>query len=216
MAHLSLVKSLSHLKEEQRFIDEVLIEPFGLSLTRGSIVEVVGGASTGKTSIANSLLAKLTAGGQICAVVDASHSFDPQTASLAGVTLENLLWVRCANDVEKAFMSTDYLVQAKGFGAIWLNLSGFMDNKLRAVPKTYWYRYRTRIKDTPTLLLVTATESLTGSASQQSYSFERERTSWSGSGNFKLLRSFQTSVVSKKHYFGPPVRARIEADYSEI
>lgn len=216
MAHLSLVKSLSHLREEQRLVDEVLLEPFGLSLTRGSVVEVVGAASTGKTSIANSLLAKLTAGGEICAVVDASHSFDPQTASLAGIILENLLWIRCGNDVEKAFMSADYLVQAKGFGAIWLNLTGLADNKLRAVPKTYWFRYRTRIKDTPTLMLVTASESLTGSASQQSYSFEREQTLWSGRGNFKLLRSFQTSIVSRKHYFDPPVRTRIEADYTEL
>ena len=216
MAHLSLVKSLSHLKEEQCFVDEGLIEPFGMTLTRGSIVEVVGGASTGKTSIANSLLAKLTAAGEICAVVDASHGFDPRTAYLSNVLLENLLWVRCGNDVEKAFMSADYLVQAKGFGAIWLNLTGLADKKLRAVPRTYWFRYRTRIKDTPTLMLVTASESLTGSVSQQSFVFEREQTSWSGSGNFKLLRSFQTKVTSKKHYFGPPVRTRIEADYTEI
>jgi hypothetical protein len=216
MAHLSLVKSLSHLQEEQRFIDEVLVEPFGLNLTRGSIAEVVGAPSSGKTSIALSLLAKLTTSGEICGVVDASHSFDPQTAYLSGVILENLLWVRCENDVEKAFMSADYLVQAKGFGAIWLNLTGLEEKKLRMVPKSYWFRYRTRIKDTPTLMLVTANETITGSASQQSFVFEREQTSWSGNGNFKLLRAFHTSMTSRKQYFGPPAKARIEADYTEI
>lgn len=216
MAHLSLVKSLSHLREEQRFIDEVLVEPFGLNLTRGSIAEVIGSHSSGKTSIALSLLAKLTASGEICGIVDASHSFDPQTAYLAGVILENLLWIRCGNDVEKAFISADYLVQAKGFGAIWLDLTGLAESKLRMVPKSYWFRYRTRIKDTPTLMLVTANETITGSASQQSYLFEREHTTWSGAGNFKLLRSFDSKMTSRKQYFGPPKKTRIVADYREI
>lgn len=216
MAHLSLVKSLSHLKEEQRFVDEILLDPLGLRLTRGSIAEVTGAATSGKTSLALSLLAQLTAAGEICAVVDASHSFDPCTAYLAGLTLENLLWIRCSHDVEKAFMSADYLVQAKGFGAIWLNLAGLSEKKLRMVPKSYWYRYRTRIKDTPTLMLVTAEDTLTGSASHQSFSSVRESTTWSGNGKFKLLRSFHTSMTSRKHYFGPPFKARIEADYTDI
>ena len=216
MAQLSLVKSLSLLKEEQRFVDEVLLDSVGLGLTRGSIAEVVGGPSSGKTSIALSLLAKLTTAGEICAVVDAAHSFDPTTAYLAGVTLENLLWTRCSSDVEKAFMSADYLVQAKGFGAIWLNLGGLSERKLRMVPKSYWYRYRTRIKDTPTLMLVTAEETITGSASQQSFVCTREETSWSGSGKFKLLRAFNTHMTSRKQYFGPPFKARIEADYTDI
>lgn len=216
MAQLSLVKSLSLLKEEQKFVDEVLLDHVGLNLTRGSIAEVVGSPSTGKTSIALSLLAKLTASGEICGVVDASHRFDPQTAHLAGVELNNILWIRCEHDVEKAFIAADYLVQAKGFGAIWLNLTGLPENKLRMVPKSYWFRYRTRIKDTPTLMLVTANETITGSASQQSFVFEREHTSWSGSGDFKLLRSFHTSMTSRKTHFGPPIKTRIEADYTEI
>jgi hypothetical protein len=216
MAHLSLVKSLSHLKEEQRFVEEVLLDSLGLALTRGSIAEVVGGSSTGKTSIALSLLAKLTGLGEVCAVVDASHSFDPCTASLAGVELENVLWVRCGNDVEKAFMAADYLVQAKGFGAIWLNLSGLPENKLRMVPKTYWYRYRTRIKETPTLVFVTAAEPLTGSASQQSFTLSREPARWSGDGKFKLLRAFDVDITSRKHFYGPPIKMRIEADYTDV
>jgi len=216
MAHLSLVKSLSHLKEEQRFIDEVLVEPFGLSLTRGSIAEVVGAPSSGKTSIALSLLAKLTTSGEICGVVDAGHSFDPQTAYLSGVILENLLWVRCENDVEKAFMSADYLVQAKGFGCVWLNLSGLPQNKLRLVPRTYWYRYRSRIKETPTLFLVTAEQPVTGSASQQSFQLEREEARWSGTGRFKLLRELHLKMHSRKGHFGPAVRTRIEMDYSDV
>ena len=216
MSHLSLVKNLSHLQEEQRFVDEVLLETSGLALTRGSIAEIIGEPSSGKTSLSLSLLAKLTAAGEICAVVDSCNSFDPRSAVLAGVELENLLWVKCGGDIEKAFLSADYLVQAKGFGTIWLNLNGLPQQKLRMVPKTYWYRYRNRIKETPTLLLVTAEESVTGSASQQSFLFSREGVNWSGSGRFKLLREFQIRMHSRKQFFREPLRTKIEADYTDV
>jgi hypothetical protein len=215
MAHLHLVKSLSHLKEEQRFVDEVQLESFGLAFTRGTLAEIAGEPSSGKTSLLLSMLAKLTATGEICAVVDSCNSFDPRTAVLAGVELENLLWVKCDGDLERSFMAADYLVQAKGFGAIWLNLNGLPKHKLRLVPRTYWYRYRTRIKETPTLLLITAAEPVTGSASQQSFLFSRERAGWSDSGRFKLLREFQIKMNSRKQFYGP-MQTKIEADYTDV
>ena len=140
MKPLSLVKSLAHLKEEQKFSEEVLLEPVGLSLTRGSVVEIVGKASSGRTSLVLSLITKLTREGEVCAVVDSANSFDPRSAVLAGVVLENLLWVRCDGELENAFTAADYLVQAKGFGMIWLDLIGLPQKKLRMVPRTYWYR----------------------------------------------------------------------------
>jgi hypothetical protein len=215
MRHLNLVKSLSHLQEEQKYADEILLESAGLIFTRGSVAEIAGEASSGKTSLLLSLLSKLTTAGEICAVVDASGGFDPCTAYLAGVKLENLLWVKCGRDVEKAFMAADYLVQAKGFGSIWLNLTGLPAGALRMVPKTYWYRYRNRIKETPTLLIVTATEAVTGSASQQSFVLSRERVRWSGNGRFKLLKEFHLKMHSRKGY-DPPFHNKIEMDYTEI
>ncbi len=198
MPNLSLVTSLARLQEEQKYTEEVVIESAGIALARGSLAEISGQASSGKTSLSLSLLAKLTAAGEICAVVDSSNSFDPRSAVLAGVELDNLLWVRCSGDLEKAFMSADYLVQAKGFGAIWLNLNGLPQRQLRLVPKTYWYRYRNRIKETPTLFLVTAGESVSGSASQRSFLLSRERAAWSGSGRFKLLRELHIKMHSRK------------------
>lgn len=215
MAHLHLVKSLSHLKEEQRFVDEIRLESFGLAFTRGTLAEVAGEPSSGKTSFLLSILAKLTATGEICAVVDSCNSFDPRTAVLAGVELGNLLWVKCDGDLERSFMAADYLVQAKGFGAIWLNLNGLPKHKLRLVPRTYWYRYRTRIKETPTLFLITAEEPVAGSASQQSFLFSRERTDWKGRGRFKLLREFFIKMNSRKQFYGP-MQTKIEADYTDV
>ena len=134
---------------------------------------------------------------------------------VSGVTLENLLWVRCGGDIEKAFMSADYLVQAKGFGAIWLDLGGLPLRKLRMVPKTYWYRYRTRIKETPTMLFVTAEESVTGSASQHSFVCERSAdATWSGSGRFRLLHAINTEIVSRKEFYARPIEVLINMDHS--
>ncbi len=215
MVQLHLVKSLSHLKEEHRFVQEIRLDSFGLSFARGTVVEVAGETGAGKVSLALSLLAQLTAAGEVCAVVDSTDRFDPRTAVLAGVELGNLLWVKCGGDLERSFMSADHLVQAKGFGAIWLNLSGLSKQKLRQVPRTYWYRYRTRIKETPTMLLVTAEESVTGSASQQSFHFSRERAVWSGSGKFKLLREFHIGISSRKELHRP-VHTKIEADYTDV
>ena len=216
MKSLSLVKSLAHLREEQKFSEEVLLEPVGLSLTRGTVVEIVGRASSGRTSILLSLISKLTQAGEVCAMVDSANSFDPRSAVLAGVVLENLLWVRCGCDLENAFMAADYLVQAKGFGLIWLNLVGLSRQKLRMVPRTYWYRYRNRIKETPTLFIVTAEDSVAGSASQQSFALERKETTWSGRGRFKLLRELEVNWHARKHSFGPPVATKIEFDYSDV
>ncbi len=213
MAHLSLVKSASRLQEEQKHSDEIVLDLVGLAFNRGSLIEAAGPSSSGKTAVALALLAKLTTAGEICAVVDAGDGFDACSAAAAGVVLDNLLWVRCGGQVEKAFLSADHLVQAKGFGAIWLNLCGLYQNKLRMVPKTYWYRYRTRIKETPTLLMVTAEEPVTGSASQQSFIFERERAVWSGSGRFKLLHSIDIGMNSRKHYYSGPIKTKIEASY---
>jgi hypothetical protein len=214
MAHLSLVKSLSRLKEEQKHSDEVQLESVGLSLTRGTLTEIAG--SSGKTSLSLSLFAKLTRTGEICAVVDTANSFDPCSAVLGGVELENLLWVKCGGDIERAFMAADYLVQAKGFGAVWLNLNGVPRHQLKQVPRTFWYRYRTRIKETPTLLVVTAEETVTGSASQNTFVFSRERSVWSGSGRFKLLREFHLSIQSRKEFYGGPLMMKTERDYGEV
>jgi len=216
MAQLSLVQSLSRLQEEQKYSDEILLDSFGLAFTRGSVTEISGGASTGKISLSLALLSKLTRDGEVCAVVDSAGSFDPLTASLAGVKIENLLWIKCGGNIEKTFMSADYLVQAKGFGCVWLNLSGLPENQLRIVPKTYWYRYRTRIKETPTILLVTAEDHVTGSASQQSFVFSREKTHWSGTGRFKLLREFDLKCTQRKGYYGEAFRTKIEMDYRDV
>lgn len=215
MGHLRLVKSLSHLKEEQKYVDEIILESVGVAFTRGNLAEITGEPSTGKTSLTLEMASKLTQEGEVCAVVDSSDSFDARSAHLAGLALENVLWIKCGGRLEKAFLAADYLVQAKGFGMIWLDLHGLPKSQLKRVPRNYWYRYRTRIKETPTLFLVTAEEPVAGSASQQSFQFSREKTVWSGNGKFKLLREFHLHAHSRKEFL-VPARTKIEVDYTDV
>ena len=61
----------------------------------GSLTEIFGPPSSGRTSLLFSALAGLTRQQRACALVDVSDSFDPFSAANVGVDLQQLLWVRC-------------------------------------------------------------------------------------------------------------------------
>lgn len=67
----------------------------GGGFPRGSLVELCGPATSGRTGLAFSLLAQATARQEVCAFVDVSDSLDPVSLAAAGVDLPRLLWVRC-------------------------------------------------------------------------------------------------------------------------
>lgn len=62
---------------------------------RGALVELCGPASSGRTSLAFSLLAEATGRQEACAFVDVSDALDPLSLAAAGVELPRLLWIRC-------------------------------------------------------------------------------------------------------------------------
>jgi recombination protein RecA len=72
-------------------VDELL--DGGLPL--GAITEVVGPESSGRMSFALSFVAGMTRAEKVCAWIDVSDGFDPESAAASGVDLARLLWVRC-------------------------------------------------------------------------------------------------------------------------
>ena len=72
-------------------------------LPRGCLTEICGPASSGRTTVLLAALAASTRRGEFCAVVDASDALDPHSAVAAGVELDRLLWVRCA---DQSFQNT--------------------------------------------------------------------------------------------------------------
>jgi len=84
----------------------------GGGFPRGSLVELCGPASSGRTSLAFSLLAEATERQQACAFVDVADSLDPLSLAAAGVELPRLLWIRCGGDREPDLKRSSYFAPA--------------------------------------------------------------------------------------------------------
>ena len=146
-------------------------------IPRGALTEICGPASSGRTSVLLSLMARMTQANEVCALVDASDSFDPRSAEAAGVELKRVLWVRCSvrnlkcenlkisnlkisdfkssmSRVEQALKATDLLLQGGGFGLVVVDLAGIGPDAARRVPLTSWFRFRRTVEHTDTALVV--------------------------------------------------------------
>jgi hypothetical protein len=119
----------------------------------GAISEVVGQQSSGRTSLALSFLAHRTQEGQVAAWVDAGDAFDPESAAANGVSLRQLLWVRCRDGnaaaknrlwarLDQAIRATDLLLQAGGFAAIVMDMGGTAPEHASRIPLATWFRFR--------------------------------------------------------------------------
>ena len=80
-------------------------------LPRGRIVEIYGPESSGKTTLALSVVAQAQKKGGTCAFIDAEHALDPSYAKKIGVDLENLL-ISQPDAGEQALEIADTLVRS--------------------------------------------------------------------------------------------------------
>lgn len=112
MAAISAIRGASHAANVGRGLDgfrarqreDLELQPCGVpeldallggGFPRGSLVEVCGTASSGRTSLSLALLAQATRRQEACAFVDVSDALDPLSVAAAGVDTKRLLWVRC-------------------------------------------------------------------------------------------------------------------------
>lgn len=151
----------------------------GGGLPRGAISEIFGPASSGRTSFMLSALAHATTHDEVCAVVDTSNVFDPNSASHAEINLERLLWIRCANNLEHAFKATDLLLQGGGFGLVILDLADVPTKDARRIISSWWYRFRRTLESTPTALVVIGEESCAKSCAALTLELKQETGLWS-------------------------------------
>lgn len=137
----------------------------GGGIPRGSITEIAGAASTGKTSLALSTIAAITQSGAACAWVDVNDALSPESAAAAHIVLKRLLWLRMSADrkervsdkpwsrLEQALKATDLLLQAGGFAAIVLDMSDVLPQHLMRIPLSTWYRFRLAAEQARTALV---------------------------------------------------------------
>lgn len=97
-------------------------------LPKGRIIEIYGPESSGKTTLALSVIAQSQKKGGTCAFIDAEHALDPSYAKKIGVDIDNLL-ISQPDAGEQALEIADTLVRS---GAIYVLV---VDSVAALVPK---------------------------------------------------------------------------------
>jgi hypothetical protein len=164
---------------------------FANGLKRGSIAQVHGPRSSGRSSFGNYVLAQATARGEICAIIDLYDSFAPGAAADAGILLDRLVWVRSRGNAEHALHATDLILHAGGFGVVLLDLCEATPRMLNRIPLSYWYRFRQAIEHTPTILLVSGDQAHAKSCSASTLELRPKLFRWSGPAPFSVLRGIE-------------------------
>jgi recombination protein RecA len=126
----------------------------GGGLRRGHLSEIVGDASSGRTTLMAELIAAATSRGDVAAIVDACDTFDPASAAAIGIDLARVLWVRDHGDATRALKAFSLILQAGGFGLVVLDLADVPPAQLRRFPWTTWLRIARTIEGGETVALL--------------------------------------------------------------
>jgi len=86
-------------------------------LPRGRVVEIFGPESSGKTTLALSVIAQAQKRGGVCAFIDAEHALDAEYARKLGVDIDNLL-VSQPDNGEQALEIAEMLVRSNAVDAV--------------------------------------------------------------------------------------------------
>jgi hypothetical protein len=167
-------------------------------LPRGELSELQGPPSSGRTGVCLALLAGVTRGGGLAALVDPLDRLDPASAAAAGTVLERLLWLRgprVASDepspraLADAVAATATLAGSGLFELVALDLAG-AGRASRTLPSTTWLRLARVVEETPTALVVVADARVGTSPGGARLALEARGPSWSGPpGPARLLRA---------------------------
>jgi recombination protein RecA len=161
---------------------------------RGSLTEICGPASSGRTSVAVALMARITSDSEVCALIDTAGVFDPVSAASAGVRLDRLLWIRCLGNAELALKAVDLVIQAGGFGLVVFDLGDTPLRTARRVSLTSWFRLRRAVEHTPTAIVVIAQEPLAKTCASLVLEMRRGAAQWRG----KLLVGMEAGARRAK------------------
>jgi hypothetical protein len=180
-------------------------------LPRGALTEIVGPASSGRTTLLHSILAGAAEREETCALVDAEDAFCPHDAAAAGAALKRLLWVRCVHNAEHALKATDLLIQGGGFGLVVMDLGDTPVASARRISLTSWFRMRRAVEHTPTVLVSLSREANARTCASLIIECRRGKSRWSGArGVSRLLRGvrFEARAVERRKECTPVYMAK--------
>lgn len=170
---------------------------------RGQLSEVAGGASSGRTSLLFSLVARATALGALAAWIDPQDRFDPRAAAAAGADLERILWLR-GRSLPDALSAVGTLLGSGLFEAIVLDLAGTNPAELRRLPSATWIRLQRLAAGSPGALVLLAGEHVACGPGGARLVLQKARPRFSGNGAGRLLRGLDASAAAGLHV---PLRA---------
>jgi hypothetical protein len=162
--------------------------------------EIIGPASSGRTSLALSILATASRAGEFAAVVDPCDVFDPPSAEAAGVDLSRILWVR-ATERRAWLRSTEQLLEASGFSLVVLDVAG---SSLGGFPLSVWPRLTRAAAASQTSLIVLGSERVAGTFSALTLELDPARPCFSGAP--LLFEGLQGQLHLVRNRTGPSNR----------
>lgn len=162
---------------------------------RAALSEIAGPASTNRTALIVSILARAFDTGECCAWIDSGGTFDPESAAEAGLQLNRLLWVNCKGNPEHALKATDLLLHGGGFGLIVFDVGETSAHLLRRMPMASWYRLRLGAEKTGTTLIALTSAPQTRSCSAVCVELNRSKSIWRG----RLLCGIASMLEVRKH-----------------
>ncbi|MEZ5293550.1 MAG: hypothetical protein R2745_20875 [Vicinamibacterales bacterium] len=161
-------------------------------LPEGQLSEVVGPASSGRTTLVWQWMAAATRRGDTVALVDTFDRFDPASAVACGIDLDRLLWVRgqaisktaCAVDpvwlpgvrtvegpgtmvertLDRALKALNLVLQSGVCQVVVLDMADVPTTALRRIPYTTWLRVQRIIEGSDSTCVLLAPEPLARSA----------------------------------------------------
>jgi hypothetical protein len=181
----------------------------GGGLPCGAITEIFGAVSSGRTALAQIVIATVTLAGECAAWIDLPNAFDPNGARAAGIDLDRMLWVS-PTDHRAAFRAVEHVRDAGGFRVVVLDLDHMADAR-SVLPTSGWLRLgRAAAHRNAAIVVITASHAV-GTFAALSLEVRADRRLFVGeSGPCPVFKGAISAVRIERHKFGPPIATPFE------
>jgi len=180
----------------------------GGGFPRGTLSEIHGPASSGRTGVLLGLLVQTTRRGALAALVDPLDRLDPASAAAAGADLARLLWLRgprvaseesSPRTLADATAAVASLASSGLFDVVALDLAG-ASHERRRLPSTTWLRLQRLVEDTTTAVVLVAEEHVACGPGGAALALEPVALRWSGPpGPARLLAALASRARAGRH-----------------
>ncbi len=163
----------------------------GQGFRKGSVSEIVGSASSGRTALAMAVAAQVSRE-DLVAWVDPLDRFSPQAAFHAGVEFRNFVWLRGTPAKERALGdaigAVHALAAASLFDIVILDFADLPERLLKALPTAWNVRLLRAFESTETACIVLTRSHWGGSPRGLSIRLRAEKRLFAQTGHGRLLK----------------------------